>query len=309
MRQHLLILSILANLFCVESIGQEKPIAMSQTDQKKSNIIADNAKLELISSQFAFTEGPATDKQGNVFFTDQPNNRIWKYSIDGSLSIFLENAGRSNGMYFDREGNLITCADEQNQLWQIGPDGKTKVLLNDFGGLHFNGPNDLWISPSSGLYFTDPYYQRDYWTRKASELSGQKVYFLEKNKKPVIVADDLVQPNGIIGTPDGKYLYVADIGDGKTYRYKIANDGKLIEKHLFASMGSDGMTIDEQGNIYLTGNGVTVYSKEGKLIVHIPVPEEWTGNVTFGGEENNMLFITASKSVYILKMKVKGAHK
>jgi gluconolactonase len=309
MRQHLLILSILANLFCVESIGQEKPIAMSQTDQKKSNIIADNAKLELISSQFAFTEGPATDKQGNVFFTDQPNNRIWKYSIDGSLSIFLENAGRSNGMYFDREGNLITCADEQNQLWQIGPDGKTKVLLNDFGGLHFNGPNDLWISPSSGLYFTDPYYQRDYWTRKASELSGQKVYFLEKNKKPVIVADDLVQPNGIIGTPDGKYLYVADIGDGKTYRYKTVNDGKLVEKHLFASMGSDGMTIDEQGNIYLTGNGVTVYSKEGKLIVHIPVHEEWTGNVTFGGEENNMLFITASKSVYILKMKVKGAHK
>lgn len=309
MRQHLLILSMLANMFCVESIGQNKPIAMSQTDQKKSSIIADNAKLELISSQFAFTEGPASDKLGNVFFTDQPNNRIWKYSIDGSLSIFLENAGRSNGMYFDREGNLITCADEQNQLWQIGPDGKTKVLLNDFGGLHFNGPNDLWISPSSGLYFTDPYYQRDYWTRKASELSGQKVYFLETNKKPVIVADDLVQPNGIIGSPDGMYLYVADIGDSKTYCYRIATDGKLIEKHLFASMGSDGMTIDEQGNIYLTGNGVTVFSKEGKLITHIPVPEEWTGNVTFGGKGNNTLFITASKSVYILKMKVKGAHK
>lgn len=308
MRQQILLLLMLANMFCIESIGQEKPIAMSQTNQNKSSIIADNARLELISSQFAFTEGPATDKLGNVFFTDQPNNRIWKYSIDGRLSIFLENAGRSNGMYFDKSGNLITCADEQNQLWQIAPDGKIKVLLNDFEGHHFNGPNDLWISPSSGLYFTDPYYQRDYWTRKASELDGQKVYYLEKNKKPVIVADDLVQPNGIIGTPDGKYLYVADIGDSKTYRYKIANDGKLIEKHLFATMGSDGMTIDEHGNIYLTGNGVTVFSKDGKLIEHIPVPEEWTGNVSFGGKGNHNLFITASKSVYILKMKVKGAH-
>lgn len=309
MRLHLLILSMLANMIYVESIGQEKSIAMAQTDQKKSSIIADNTKLELISSKFGFTEGPAADKLGNVFFTDQPNNRIWKYSIDGILSVFLENAGRSNGMYFDESGNLITCADEQNQLWQIGPDGKTKVLLNEFGGLHFNGPNDLWISPSSGIYLTDPYYQRDYWTRKAPELDGQKVYFLETNKKPVIVADDLVQPNGIIGTPDGKYLYVADIGDSKTYRYRIARDGKLVEKHLFASMGSDGMTIDGQGNIYLTGNGVTVFNKDGMQIEHIAVPEEWTGNVTFGGKENNMLFITASKSVYILKMKVKGAHK
>lgn len=307
MRLQLLILLLLANMISIESSGQDKPIALTTSDPINSNIIADNAKLELISSQFAFTEGPATDKLGNVFFTDQPNNRIWKYSIDGKLTVFLENAGRSNGMYFDRQGNLITCADEQNQLWQIAPDGKIKVLIKDFEGLHFNGPNDLWISPTSGIYFTDPYYQRDYWTRKVSELDAQKVYYLEKNKKPIEVINDLVQPNGIIGTPDGKYLYVADIGDSKTYRYRITKDGRLIEKHLFASMGSDGMTIDEEGNIYLTGNGVTVFSKEGKLITHIPIPEEWTGNVTFGGKENDYLFITASKSIYQLKMKVKGA--
>jgi len=135
------------------------------------------------------------------------------------------------------------------------------------------------------------------------------VYLLEKNKKPIIVADDLVQPNGIIGTADGKYLYVADIGDSKTYRYRIAADGKLVEKHLFTNMGSDGMTIDDQGNVYLTGNGVTVFNKEGKQIEQIPVPEEWTGNICFGGKDNRSLFITASKSIYTLKMKVKGANK
>lgn len=308
MRQPFFLLLLLTNIILPKTDGQQVVDVLNQNSNIMNNIIADSAKLQLISNQFGFTEGPATDKFGNVFFTDQPNNRIWKYSTDGILSIYLEKAGRSNGMYFDKHGNLITCADEHNELWQIQPNGNTKVLLSNFNGAHFNGPNDLWISPSSnGIYFTDPYYQRDYWTRKSSELDGQKVYYLAANKKPIVVADNLVQPNGIIGTPDGKYLYVADIGDNKTYRYQIDVTGKLIDQKLFAPMGSDGMTIDERGNIYLTGKGVTVYNKAGDLIEHIQVPEEWTGNVTFSGKEKNILFITASKSVYLLKMKVKGA--
>jgi len=166
MRQFLIIFFILASARYFNAVGQEKTMNMSKADSKKSSIIADNAKLELVSSQFSFTEGPATDKEGNIFFTDQPNNRIWKYSTEGKLSIFLENAGRSNGMYFDKTGNLITCADEQNQLWQIGMDGTIKVLITNFEGKHFNGPNDVWVSRNGILYFTDPYYQRDYWTRQ-----------------------------------------------------------------------------------------------------------------------------------------------
>jgi gluconolactonase len=308
MRQSFFLLLLLTNMTLTNLNGQQAAAALNQKIPKASNLIADNATLQLVSDQFGFTEGPATDKQGNVFFTDQPNNRIWKYTTDGKLTIFLENAGRSNGMYFDKKGNLITCADEHNQLWEIQPNGKIKVLLKEFNGHHLNGPNDVWVGPSGGMYFTDPYYQRDYWTRKTSELDGQKVYYLQSNKKPIIVADNLVQPNGIIGTKDGKYLYVADIGDNKTYRYQITADGKLQDQKLFAPMGSDGMTIDAQGNVYLTGNGVTVYNKAGELIGHIPVPEEWTGNITFGGKENNILFITASKSVYVLQMKVKGGN-
>lgn len=274
--------------------------------QKVSSLAADGAVLQLISGQFSFTEGPAVDKKGNIFFTDQPNNKIWKYGTNGKLSVFLGNAGRSNGMYFDKKGNLLTCADEHNQLWSIAPDGKVTVLLTGFNGLHFNGPNDLWIHPDGGIYFTDPYYQRDYWTRKAAEIEGQKVYYLQKGKLPVVVADNLAQPNGIIGTPDGRYLYVADIGAGKTFKYIMAADGTLSGQTLFAPMGSDGMTIDNKGNIYLTGKGVTVYSAGGKQIEHIDVPGGWTANVTFGGKKKDLLFITASRAVYTLQMKVKG---
>lgn len=293
-------------LSTVFTMNTEAQTNSDSTIHKASRIIADGASLQMISDQFSFTEGPAADKHGNVFFTDQPNNKIWKYDTNGKLSVFLENTGRSNGMYFDKKGNLITCADEHNQLWSIKPNGKVKVLLNDLNGLHFNGPNDLWIHRNGGIYFTDPYYQRDYWTRKSPEIEGQKVYYMQKNKAPVAVADNLVKPNGIIGTADGKYLFVADIGADKTFKYTIAADGTLTDQALFAPMGSDGMTIDEQGNIYLTGKGVTVYNKQGKLIEHIDVPAGWTANVTFGGKEKNILFITASKAVFILKMRVRG---
>jgi gluconolactonase len=270
-------------------------------------LIAPGATLQLISSQFSFTEGPSVDKKGNVFFTDQPNDKIWKYDTDGKLSAFLDKTGRSNGTYFDHKGNLLTCADEKNEIWSIDPKGKVTVLLKDFEGHRFNGPNDLWEDLQGGIYFTDPYYQRPYWDRKTPDIKGEKVYYLPKGKKEaVVVADDLLQPNGIVGTPDGKYLYVADIKDNKTYRYIINKNGSLQDKKLLIKQGSDGMTLDNKGNIYLTGNGVTVYNKDGKMLTHITIPSKWTANVCFGGKKRNILFITASESVYTLEMNVKG---
>jgi gluconolactonase len=261
----------------------------------------------LISRQFSFTEGASVDRRGNVFFTDQPNNKIWEYSVDGQLSIFLDSAGRSNGMYFDREGNLVTCADEKDQLWSISPGKKITVLVSDFQGHRLNGPNDCWIDPKGGIYFTDPYYQRPYWDRTHSDLDGEKVYYLPKGKKdPVIVADSLVKPNGIVGTPDGNYLYVADIRDNKTYKYRILPDGQLSDRRLFVAKGSDGITLDDKGDLYLTGDGVTVFDPSGKKIAHIPVPAKWTANLCFGGKDKRTLFITASESIYILPMRVKG---
>lgn len=274
----------------------------------QSPIIAPGATLEKLGGGFSFTEGPTADRQGNVFFTDQPNDRIMKWNADGGVVEWLKPAGRSNGMAFDRRGNLITCADGQNQLWSINPKGKATVVLKDFKGSLLNGPNDLWIRPDQGLYFTDPLYVRPYWKRPSQmQQPGRYVYFLSKDRKAYFpVATDLKQPNGIAGTPDGKTLYVSDIDGGVTYRYQIQPDGTLTDKQTFCPLGSDGMTVDERGNVYLTGQGVTVFDPEGHKIEHIDVPEGWTANVTFGGRDRKLLFITASTGIYGLRMQVRG---
>lgn len=272
------------------------------------SVIAADAKLERLAGGFGFTEGPAADAAGNVFFTDQPNNRIYRWSVDGELSVFHENPGRANGLYFDKDGNLLACADLNNELWQIDMQGRVTVLVEDYGGKKLNGPNNLWVNRKGGIYFTDPFYSRTYWDRGPIEQDGQHVYYLPPDRSGLVrVTTDLVQPNGIIGTPDDKLLYIADIGAGKTYVYRINTDGRLSNKTLFCLMGSDGMTIDNRGNIYLTGDGVTVFNPRGREIEHIAVPESWTANVTFGGKDRDVLFITAQNSLYSLRMRVKGA--
>ena len=281
----------------------------AQKDIVSKSLVKNGETPILISNQFSFTEGPAADKKGNVYFTDQPNNKIWKYDTKGRLTLYMDKAGRSNGMYFDAKGNLLTAADEKNELWLIDKKKQVTVLVNGVDGKLLNGPNDLWIHPAGGIYFTDPYYQRPWWTRQSSELEGKFVYFLPAgSSNPIAVVTNLKSPNGIIGTPDGKYLYVADIGDSKTYRYTIEADGKLSEEKLMIKMGSDGMTIDNKGNIYLTGKGVTIIDPSGNIIENIPIDAKWTANVTFGGRKNNMLFITASEKVYRLNMNVKGGN-
>lgn len=283
-------------------------LIVTAANAQESDLIAPGATLEKLADGFAFTEGPAADAAGNVYFTDQPNDRIHRYSIDGELTTFLEPAGRSNGLCFDADGNLIACADEKNELWSIAPDGTRTVLVRDYEGKLLNGPNDVWIAPDGSIYFTDPLYKRSYWQRDpAMQQSTQGVFRLAPDRQTLTrVAADLRQPNGLIGTPDGKTLYVADIGDGKTYAYDIAEDGSLTNRRLFCAMGSDGLTIDDRGNVYLTGKGVTVFNPAGEQVHHIDVPGGWTGNVCFGGPEKNILFITASKNLYALKMNVVG---
>lgn len=272
-------------------------------------IVQVGAIPELISSQFAFTEGPVADKKGNVFFTDQPNNVIWRYGLDGALTIFKKEAGRANGLDIDKNGNIVACADANNELWLISPKGETKTILGKVNGELLNGPNDVWLDSKGGMYFTDPYYQRDYWVRTQPAIKP-KVYFLPKNAtQPIAVSDALKQPNGIVGTPDGKHLFVADIGDNKTYKFDIDGDGHLSNRRLFVARGADGIDLDERGNLYLAGNGVTVFDTAGTKIAYIPIPENWTANLCFGGKARNILFMTAGKSIYALRMNVKGFDK
>lgn len=275
----------------------------------EERVTAEGAQLEKLSGGFSFIEGPAADSEGNVYFTDQPNDRIVVWRVDDVLSIFMNPCGRSNGLFFDLNGNLLACADENNQLWSIDSDGSHEVLVKEYNGKLLNGPNDLWVHPSGAIYFTDPFYKRPYWKRGPMEQDGQHVYRLSPDRKTLTrVADDLTQPNGIIGTLDGKLLYVADIGARKTYVYTIAEDGSLTDKRLFCESGSDGMTIDTEGNIYLTGKGVLVFNNAGKQIDHIQVPENWTANVCFGGKERQYLYITASKGLYRIATRTRGVY-
>ena len=278
-----------------------------------ASVIAPGATLEKLAGDFKFTEGPTCDARGNLFFTDQPNDRILEWGADGKLSTFLQPAGRANGMMFDARGNLIACAEAKNELWSIAPDKTVTVLVPNFSGKLLNGPNDVWIAPGGALYFTDPFYKRSWGDTNAVRVAGENVYFLSADHKILrAVITDFKKPNGITGTPDGKNLFATDIRANLTWRYDILPDGGLTNKTLFCPKGSDGMTIDAEGNLYLcaTGrtNGVSVFDPAGKLIDHIDVPEPWSANVSFGGKDHQTLFITASESLYSIRLNVKGAN-
>lgn len=262
----------------------------------------------LVQDGFAFTEGPAADKKGNVFFTDQPNDRILKWDAStGKVETYMEPSGRANGLYVAPNGDLLACADNKNELWRIDKNKKETVLVDGFNGMTLNGPNDLWVDRKGGIYFTDPLYPRPYWTENPTRVAEKQVYYLAPGAKEIqVVASDLKQPNGIVGTPDGKTLYVADINDSKTYSFHINKDGSLSDRKLFVDMGSDGMTLDSKGNVYLSGKGITIFNKAGEKIGHIPIDQNWTANVTFGGKDRKTLFITASTAVYTVAMDVAG---
>ena len=206
-----------------------------------------------IADSYIFTEGPAADAKGDVYFTDQPNNRIYRWDCEsGKITLFTDQSGRSNGMYFDAQGNLIACADMDNQLWRFDMNGQAEILITDYREKLLNGPNDVWISKDGGYYLTDPYFKRDYWTRNPERQQPvEGLYYLAPGAKQLVMLDStLNQPNGIVGTPDGKYLYVAEAKANRILRYDIQPDGFLTNRQVFADMGSDGMTIDDRGNYH-----------------------------------------------------------
>ena len=285
------------------------PFVMTLNIKYSNEIVADGETPVKVSDLFSFTEGPAADAMGNVYFTDQPNNKIYRWDCQsGEITLFTDQSGRSNGMYFDAQGKLIACADMDNQLWAFDMKGHSQILVTDYRGKLLNSPNDVWISKDGSCYLTDPYFKRDYWARSPErQQPAEGLYYLAPGGKQLVMLDStLNQPNGIVGTPYGKHLYVAEAKANRILKYNIQTDGSLSNRQVFANMGSDGMTIDDRGNIYLTGDGVTVFNKDGQKIAHFPIPEDWTANVCFGGKERDVLFITASKSVYTLKMLVHG---
>lgn len=266
---------------------------------EKLSVVAPGAKIEKRAGGFGFTEGPA-DEYGTIFFTDEENDSIHILSPDGSLTTFHTNTGQGTGLAFDSDGSLIVCEQdkEYHRLLSIHPDGRETVLIDSYQGKPLNAPNDLWIAPGGGIYFTDPYWGK--------EQGLSRVYYLSPDRSKLIpVIDDMVRPNGAAGTPDGKKLYVIDAGRKETYVYSIKADGTLYDKKFFAPEGVDGMTIDSEGNVYITTGGITVYNSEGEKIDTIHIPES-PSNLCFGGKDKQTLFITARTSLYSIRMRVKG---
>lgn len=286
---------------------------LSAVKADETDLIAPGAKLIKLAGGFRFTEGPAVAPNGDVYFTDIPNNRIHKWDVsEKKLSTFMENSGGANGLYFASPNWLYACQGDEKRIASIniGKDGKPMHVLaaaTKYNGKPFNKPNDLWIDRKGGIYFTDPNYSRG-----ALSQDGEHVYYIgtakvNNGKKVIRVANDFKRPNGIIGTADGKTLYIADRGANKTYRYTIAAAGKLTDKTKHCDEGSDGMTLDEKGNLYITppASAVHVYSPEGKLIAKIKTPKP-ASNVTFGGKDRKTLFVTSRDGFYAIEMAVKG---
>lgn len=292
----------LKNLVSSVLILAISPASILMAQAPGEGIIAQGASVVKVADGFTFTEGVASDASGNVYFTDIPASRIFFYDLENKGKIYLENSNRANGLHVDRDGNIIACEGAVGgRLVKISPEGRVSVLANGYMGKSFNSPNDLWESPAEGFYMTDPRYGRN---RENLPQDGEHVYYILPDYDEVTrVINDMVRPNGLTGTPDGSILYVADHGDSKIFRYSIMDDGTLDDKQLFAEEGSDGMTLDSRGNVYLTNDAVKVYSPAGRLIETIEVPERPT-NVCFGGKDGRTLYITARTSVYKIEMNV-----
>lgn len=297
MRRCTIVLSIFPAIFLVGLLSS--PVA-SQLDQ--NSLIAPGATLKQIARGFGFLEGPAIDPDGTLYFSDVINERIHSWNPTSGTNIFVEKSGQANGLYFDLDGQLLICEMGNRRVTARDAQNSVTILANEFNGQQLNSPNDLWVNPRGGIYFTDPRYG----PKDNNVTIDEDVYYISPDRTEIKrVADDLIRPNGIIGTPDGWQLYIADHGAGRTYVYTANADGSLTNKRLFATQGSDGMTIDQKGNLYLTGQDVTIYSPGGKLIGSIAVPET-PANLTFGGPEGRTLFIAARTSLYSLEMNVNG---
>lgn len=276
--------------------------AVAAAAKEHVSVVRLGAKAIKLAGGYTFTEGPVWDHKESVYFTDVREARIHKWSLSGKSAVYRVNTGGCNGLYFDMADNLIACAGKNRMVVKVSQAGVYEVLADRYDGKRLNSPNDLWIDPKGGIYFTDPRYGN----RDGMEQDGEHVYYITPNRRNIIrVIDDMVRPNGLIGTKDGRTLYVADNGGKKTYSYKINRDGTLTGKKLFAGEGSDGMTIDNEGNIYLTTDVVAVYDPSGRRVETIEVPER-PSNVTFGGLDKRTLFITARTSLYAVKTRVRG---
>jgi gluconolactonase len=271
-----------------------------------NDILPKDAEVEKVGDGFAFVEGPAWHPgEEALYFTDIPRNQIIRFK-DGEFSIVTSESRGANGLMFDKTGALVMCEGGGRQMTRAKKaGGEREVLASTYEGKPLNSPNDLWLDAAGGMYFTDPRYGN----RDSMEMDIEGVYYISNDKKLKRLIADLVRPNGIALSPNGETLYVLDNGAGTLFAYPVNQPGVLGEGKKLADVpGPDGMTVDRNGRLYITASdGVRVVSPAGELLGTISVPEQ-PANCAFGGKDQDILYITARKSLYRIPTKTRGWH-
>ena len=255
--------------------------------------------LRKISDGYRFVEGPAVGPNGKIYFNDIPNNKTHIYDPNtDQVTVFRENSGGANGLFWTPNDRLISC-EGKNRRVSILRNGKYFKMVDQFDGKKLNSPNDLVLDQWGGLFFTDPRYGN----RDDMEMSIEGVYYFPRNGREVQrVCDDLVRPNGLVLSPDDKTLYVADTAQSKIFAFDVSK-GKLSKKRQFASIGSDGMSIDRAGHVYCTfGNAVIAFSPDGTEAGRLKMPEKPANCLVVGQK----MYITARKGFYVVNMNYQG---
>jgi gluconolactonase len=246
------------------------------------------------------------DPAGRLYFTDIPSNKIYRWTEEYGLELVRDSTGWGNGLCFDLAGNLILCEMTNRWLTRMNRNGDVIILTDSYLGKRYNSPNDVWMHPGGGIYFTDPAYFLDV---SEMEQEVEAVYYIDpQDGKVSRVTGHLVRPNGIVGTIDGNVLYVVSDTIHKTWKFNIEKDGALSGKEMFVANGHDGLTLDELGNLYIANRdslSVDIYDLDGKFLERLRFPE-LPANICFGGENGKTLFVTAQTSVYAVEMNVRG---
>jgi len=261
-------------------------------------------QAQQVATGFKFTEGPVWLKAGYWLFSDIPANRIYKLVPGGKAEVWRADSGQSNGLTLDREGRLVACEHHNRRVSRTEADGTITVLAETLGGKRFNSPNDATVRRDGIVFFTDPTYGLD---RRLKELPSKGVYMVKPGSEPVVLFRDFDMPNGIVFSPDERYLYVADTPRGHVRRFDASPDGSLVGGQVFARMPNpDGIRVDIKGNLYVASkDGVTIFAPSGKQLGVISCPEV-PANCAFGGKDGRTMLITARKGVYTVRLPIPG---
>lgn len=286
---------------------QENPKASPETPKAAAAapagpIVPANAEIKKLGEGFKFTEGPAIGADGRIYFNDIPNNRTHVHDPKtGKTDIFREDTGGANGLFWTPAGRLIACEGGNRRVTRIESDGSVTVLAEKFDGKKLNSPNDLALDAAGGVYFTDPHYGRD---KTVLELGVEAVYYIDGKGKISQVAANLKKPNGIIFSPDNQILYIADPGAETIWAYDVTGDGKIENQRKFAAVGSDGMTIDTAGNVYVTWKGEVIgFAPDGKEVARLAFPE---GPANCLLTASGTLYVTARTGFYSVVLNARG---